>query len=108
MTWDQYWYGDVWMVEVFREADKLRQQQRDVDAWLNGLYVVKAMYASVGNMLQGKEKKPIDYPDRPMFVEAMREKTEEEKRREIENERLRAWANLNMIVENYKAAHGEQ
>ena len=108
MTWDQYWNGDVWMVEAFREADKLRQQQRDVDAWLNGLYVMKAVYASVGNMLQGKGKKPIEYPEKPVFVEATREKTEAEKEQEIKNERLRGWANFNAIVENYKATHGEQ
>lgn len=106
MTYEQYWYGDVWMVEAFREKSKLDQQQRDITAWLNGLYVLQALNATVGNM--GKQgKAPNEYPKQPLYVDSLREKTEEEKKREIENERLRAYAQFDLLIRRNKERRGE-
>ena len=109
MTWEQYWYGDVWMVEAFREKDKLEQKNMDTKAWLNGLYVLKALYASVGNMFRDKNKsEQINYPEIPIFVEQQRVKTEEEKEREVQNERLRAYAQFDLLVRLNKERRGEE
>lgn len=65
MTYDQYWYGDVHMVRAFYEAHKLRQQDIDSVAWLHGMYVYKALAATVGNI--GNKGPKIEYPTEPMY-----------------------------------------
>lgn len=66
MTWDQYWYGDVWMVEAFREADRLRQERMNEQLWLQGLYVFDAMSCAVQNGNRTKKTDPIaKYPPEP-------------------------------------------
>ena len=43
MTWDQYWYGDVRMAAIYREADKRRMERINAEAHLMGLYVYEAL-----------------------------------------------------------------
>lgn len=91
MTWEQYWYGDVWMVEFFREAERLRQERINVEAWVNGMYVYDAIgrMSPVLHSLSKKGTKPIPYPSKPYEI-SNRKKTKEEKNMEEENERLKA------------------
>lgn len=43
MTWEQYWYGDVWMIVAYREADQRRMERINAEAHLMGLYVYEAL-----------------------------------------------------------------
>lgn len=103
MTYDQYWFGDVWMVRAFRKADELRQKRTDSDAWLNGFYVQQAIMSTIGNAFQKKGAKPTEYPAEPILVKYEREKTEEYKRQEQEKERLRLIAILDGVIAARKA-----
>ena len=100
MTYEQYWYGDVWMVRAFRKAHELRQEQTDADAWLHGLYVQQAIAATVGNAFQKKGSKAIEYPNEPISVKEKRERTEAHKRKVAENERIRLVALLDRVIAN--------
>lgn len=68
MTYDQYWYGDPMMARQFYEAHKLKKEMRNELAWINGLYVLKALQATVGNIVKKKTDKPFEYPDKPIEI----------------------------------------
>lgn len=57
------------MVRAFSEADKLKRKRVDEEAWLNGLYVFRALDASVGNMFRKQGTKPAEYPMKPFGFE---------------------------------------
>lgn len=69
MTYDQYWYGDPLMVRAFYKADKIKQERKDSEAWLQGLYFLKALDATVGNMFRKEGTQPAEYPERPYSAE---------------------------------------
>lgn len=79
MTYDQYWYGDPQMARAFYEAEKLRQKLANRDAWLHGVYVYRALDATVGNMFRKTGSEPAVYPSKPIdFDKEEAKMTEEE------------------------------
>lgn len=90
MTWDQYWYDDVWMVEAFRHADRLRRQRVNNEAWLQGLYVYDAVgrLAPILHAFAKKGTKPVPYLSEPYSLGEA--KSEQDKERLAENERLKS------------------
>lgn len=80
MSWEQFWFGDCDAAPMYRRAAKLRQKQRDYEFWLQGLYVLDAIYASVGNAYIEKKDKPFEYPQEPytVLVEEKKEPLSEE------------------------------
>lgn len=70
MTYEQYWYGDVWIAKSFVESDKVRQERFDMEAWQYGVYVAKAIESTIGNAFLEKGKEPAKYPNQPMFAKA--------------------------------------
>lgn len=89
MTYEQYWYGDPLMVRAFYKADKLRREREDENAWLQGLYIMNALDATVGNMFREKGSQRAEYPEEPFSVRKKREKQE---RTEEEKDRDAIWA----------------
>lgn len=89
MTYDQYWYGDVWLVEQFREADRLRQERVNMEAWLNGMYHYDALCCALQNAFRKKSDPPAKYPENPYDIFPKKETKQEREARE-EAERLQA------------------
>lgn len=92
MTYDQYWYGDVSMVGAFRKAERLRQERVDAEQWLQGVYFMNAIQATIGNVFLKKNATPISYPEIPMIA-AKKERVAKERQAERE-ERDRAFARM--------------
>ena len=49
MTWEQFWYGDPWMVTAYKEAHVMRRRMKNEEMWVEGAYqydAVKAVIAS--------------------------------------------------------------
>jgi len=96
MTWDDYWNGDPQMTVAFRKMHRLKQESRNQEMWLQGMYIYEALL-DVSPMFHDlvKEPKPIPYPAKPYPIS----KTDSEKRKEqeqIENDKkiqagVRAW-----------------
>ena len=80
MTYDQYWFGDPQMARAFYQAEKLRQDKANSEAWLLGVYVYRALSATVGNLFREHGTPPVEYPKEPLplFGEKTRKMTEEE------------------------------
>lgn len=45
MGYEEFWYQDCALVKAYREADRLRLERRNMEAWLQGLYVYEAVSA---------------------------------------------------------------
>lgn len=92
-----YWHSnDPEILREYVEADKLRQKRKDVEAWMQGVYIKKAIESSIGNAFIQKGAQPIEYPEHPLSYEEQ-EKTEQQKQDEAEQERLRLVALLDSV-----------
>lgn len=95
MTYEQYWYGDPLMVRAYYQADKIRQQRMNDEAWMHGAYVYRALLASIGNIVRKKGTQPYEYPQEPIQPE---KKADEVTPYEAEKERQRLVARLNAVA----------
>ena len=99
MSWDDFWHGDCMKVKYYREADRIRQQRINYEAWLNGRYVYEAV-ADLSPILRFTMSKtpvkPLEYPAEPypMSKEEHEERKarEEKAKMEAAKQRLKSWA----------------
>ena len=81
MTYEQYWYGDPWMVRAYAEAYLNRRKIQNENAWILGAYVANAVTVAIANTFG---KKRADYLKQPLDLFP---KTEAEKQIEIREEK---------------------
>ena len=99
MTYDQYWYGDPWMVVAFRETFLLKQRHQNEQMWIQGAYIANAVATAINNCF-GKRK--IDYLKSPLDIYP---KTYAEEQEEIRQQRIDLIRKLSMVSAKYKATH---
>ena len=100
MTYEQYWFGDPYMVRAFYEADKLKRLRVDEEAWLNGLYVYQALDATMRNMFRKQGTKSAEYPKKPLGLKHRERKKPDE---DAELNYARAYMmNMVMAGKNWK------
>lgn len=64
MTYELYWDGRPELASLYRKADKIMQQRKNDEAWLQGAYVQRA----VASALNGKK---APYPKKPVSMDSM-------------------------------------
>lgn len=69
MSYELYWHGEPNLVKAYREADELRVDRMNYEAWLQGLYVYQAVGAlyPVFNPFS-KQKKAEEYLKEPIVI----------------------------------------
>lgn len=90
MSYDEYWYGDVYRAKFYYEAYKIQMKRKDEEFWMQGMYIYDAL-CRVSPILHAFSKsgtKPLPYPQQPYMTEVDKIKSEEDKQRKIENDRL--------------------
>lgn len=75
MTYEQFWYGDPWMVKTFERAHELRNEMLNQQMWVMGLYITD----SIGSVVSTALGKRRDYMKKPIDLHP---KTDAEKARE--------------------------
>ena len=93
MSYELYWYGEPNLVKAFREADEMRVDRMNYEAWLQGLYVYQAVGAlyPVFNPFS-KQKKAEEYLKEPIVItERARNQKAMEEGNKMANF-LKAWA----------------
>lgn len=81
LSYNDFWYGDPWIAKAYREAEIFRMEQRNYDAWLQGLYVFRAVSSSLAMAFWNKKgQKPDGYFDYPIAI-TEREREAERQRR---------------------------
>ena len=89
MTYEQFWFGDPWMVRAYAQSYLLKRRIRNEEMWLQGVYMCHALQAVVGTIFG---KKQIKYIEKPLDIY---EKTEAEKEydQRVERKKLIDWLN---------------
>ena len=86
MTYEQYWYGDCTLVKYYRKAEELRNEKRNQELWLQGMYIYEAIcdVSPILHAFAKKGTKPVPYPSRPYAINEKQIKQErEEKERKL-------------------------
>ncbi len=67
MTYDQYWNDDCQLVKYYRKAHKLKNEQKNQELWLQGLYIYDALcaVAPVLHAFAKRGTKPLPYTEKP-------------------------------------------
>ena len=80
MTYDQYWNDDPTLAKDYRRAEELRNEKRNQELWLQGMYIYEALCAvsPVLHAFAKKGTKPHPYTEHPYSL------TEEQRKREVE------------------------
>ena len=84
MTYEQFWNGDPALAKYYRQADELKNDKRNQELWLQGMYIYNAFCcaAPILNAFAKKGTKPIPYPEKPYaLTHKQREREKEEKER---------------------------
>ena len=92
MSFDEYWYGDAYLVKFYRDAYKLKIRYDDVFMWKQGMYIYEALcdVSPILHAFSKKGAKPLPYRSNPMSEETKQIETEKEKEIAIKNERMKA------------------
>ena len=93
MSYELYWYGEPSAVKAFREAEEMRVDRMNYEAWLQGLYIyhgIGALSPILNSM--SKKKKADEYLKEPITItQRAKERKEREKGEQTANFLL-AWA----------------
>ncbi len=100
MSYAEYWEGDASLARYFRKAYRIKQEQDNNNAWLQGLYFYDAISTALHNAMRGmgKSKPPAkDYAKQPYEI-FKKKKTEVELAQEVEIEQQKAAAWMENLV----------
>ena len=96
MTYEQFWYGDPWMVRAFEQAYRLKQRKRNEEMWIQGAYIANAVSVALNN---GFSKKKIDYLKAPLDIYP---KTEAEEQEELRQQKIQLIRQLSLMSASFK------
>jgi hypothetical protein len=86
MTPEQYWDSDCTLVKYYRKAEELRNEKRNQELWLQGMYIYEALcdVSPILHAFAKKGTKPAPYSAKPYaLTEKQVERDEEEKQRKL-------------------------
>ena len=93
MTYDEFWNQDVSLVEVYREANELRDRKRNQELWLQGMYIYEAL-CDASPLFRFSMKsgtiKPEPYAKEPYPITASELREREQREATLKEERLKA------------------
>ena len=99
MPTDEFWNGDVELVKAYRKAWEYKQQQWNIQAYLNGAYTYQAILraAPVLHAFAKRGTKPMPYLDKPLDMQTKEQKTqaEQDKGREMQDKIANAFERFN-------------
>lgn len=97
---DEYWHGDPTQLQYYIKAHELRNEQRNQEMWLQGLYNCRAIASGMGSK-DKRTKKEIEYFKEPIPIRE-KVKTESEKQVDAEKARQKIIADLTGWEKNWK------
>ena len=80
MTYEQFWCDSPSLAVAYRKAHRLRREEENEKAWMQGLYFFDAISVSLANSFSKSGSKKQTYIERPVDIYPPSE--EELKRRE--------------------------
>ena len=102
MSEEQYWDKDPMLAKYYREADELRKERVNQEAWLQGMYIYDAL-ARISPIMSGFAKKGTKakpYVEQPYPLSHERTKTAEEKKEKLKYEKGKRYMEAFMTENN--------
>ena len=90
MTYEEYWFGDPWMVRAFAQSYLLKRKIENENMWILGAYIANAFSTVIGNAFSKNKK--YTYLEKPLEIFP---KTDAEKQNEIREEKRKLITMLN-------------
>ena len=88
MTHEQFWHDDPLIAVHYRNAEKLRNEKRNQELWLQGMYIYQALcdVSPVLNAFAKKGTKPTPYIEKPfpLTLKQAHEQSEQRKTRQYQ------------------------
>jgi hypothetical protein len=81
MSYEEYWLMSPGLKKAYRQAEMYRREQKNYDAWLQGLYIHRAVSSSMSH-LSSKKSDWIDYLDYPIAITKREKEAEKERNRQ--------------------------
>ena len=85
MTPEQFWEGDCTLVKYYRKAEEVRNEKRNQELWLQGMYIYEAIcdVSPILHAFAKKGAKPHPYPSKPYAIteKQIRQEREEKERK---------------------------
>jgi hypothetical protein len=90
MSYDEFWFGDPYRTQFYRDAHNIKVKQRDEEMWVQGMYIYEALckVSPILHAFSKKGTKPLPFSDKPYLFNKNLVQTKAEKEKEVENERL--------------------
>ena len=66
MTEEQFWKGDPSLVQAYKQAQRLRDERKNQELWLQGLYFYKALSVVISNAFGGGKTARQKYFEEPI------------------------------------------
>ena len=107
MTLREYWEGDASLPRYYRKAYQIKQDEFNNQAWLQGVYIYDAISTALHNALRDPKKgRAREYAKQPYHFR-QKEKTEQEKSKEVEAEQAKAaaWMEAFVRLNNKSQSH---
>ena len=84
MTYEQFWEGDPSLTKYYRQAEEIRNDKRNQELWLQGMYIYEALcdVAPILHSMAKRGTKARSYAERPYAItekQRLREAEEKEK-----------------------------
>ena len=90
MSYEEFWYKDVKLVEYYRKAHEQKTRRENEMMWMQGIYYLEALQATVGNMFMKKGSKPHEYPKAPYPITEQEREARREQEERLKQERMKA------------------
>lgn len=91
-------------LSAYNEAQRLKDEVKDMWCWYMGAYVHEAMSVTLANAFSSKGSTPIKYRDKPFLKDVQTELTEED----IKAQRQAILSSLTVMQHNFERTHGEK
>lgn len=104
MTFRQFWEESPQLVKYYRDANELKQKQKNYELWMQGRYFVDALSCTVLNALSTKHSTKFSYPDEPYITKQkeLDERREREQKEKIERIKTRMISQSLEINKKYR------
>lgn len=96
MTYDEFWNQDCLLAKYYRESQKMKDQKKNTEMWIQGMYVYEALIA-VSPVLHAFAKegtKPLEYAKKPYPLTKEQsdhdKETQEEQRKKVNRQKAKA------------------
>ena len=84
MTWTQFWDDEPGLAAAYRKADRIQRRRKNEELWLEGVYMVEALKATVGNMFSKGQPYPYPAEPIPLTEDEQQERREREEKARVE------------------------